>query len=142
MHHEIWPPVGVALAYPEVSDVTAEDDGMALNERSQVRKPQQGGMNARAMQDDPRHAYLLLHAEPEFDFANAVVARAALEKAVAGVAGAYANAEVPRPAHWSGFRVTPLEIEFWHDRPFRLHQRLVFRRPAPAEAWVSTALYP
>jgi NADH-quinone oxidoreductase subunit G len=44
-------------------------------------RPQQGGMNARAMQDDPRHAYLLLHAEPEFDFANAVVARAALEKA-------------------------------------------------------------
>jgi NADH-quinone oxidoreductase subunit G len=44
-------------------------------------RPEAGGMNARAMLDDPRHAYLLLHAEPEFDFANAVVARAALEKA-------------------------------------------------------------
>ncbi len=44
-------------------------------------RPQTGGMNARAMLEDPRHAYLLLHAEPEFDFANAVGARAALEKA-------------------------------------------------------------
>ncbi len=44
-------------------------------------RPQSGGMNARAMLDDPRQAYLVLHAEPEFDFANAVVARSALEKA-------------------------------------------------------------
>ena len=44
-------------------------------------RPQAGGMNARAMLEDPRHAYLVLHAEPEFDFANAVVARSALEKA-------------------------------------------------------------
>ena len=46
-----------------------------------LARPQQGGMHARAMQEDPRHAYLMLHAEPEFDFANAVGARAALEKA-------------------------------------------------------------
>ena len=44
-------------------------------------RPQAGGMNARAMLEDPRHGYLVLHAEPEFDFANAVVARSALEKA-------------------------------------------------------------
>jgi NADH-quinone oxidoreductase subunit G len=44
-------------------------------------RPQSGGMNARAMLEDPRQAYLVLHAEPEFDFANAVVARSALEKA-------------------------------------------------------------
>ena len=44
-------------------------------------RPQAGGMNARAMLEDPRQAYLVLHAEPEFDFANAVAARAALEKA-------------------------------------------------------------
>ncbi len=44
-------------------------------------RPQQGGMNARAMLDDPRSAYLVLHAEPEFDFVNAVAARSALEKA-------------------------------------------------------------
>jgi NADH-quinone oxidoreductase subunit G len=46
-----------------------------------LARPQAGGMNARAMLEDPRHAYLVLHAEPEFDFANAVVARSALEKA-------------------------------------------------------------
>jgi len=44
-------------------------------------RPEAGGMNARAMLDDPRQAYLVLHAEPEFDFGNAVVARAALERA-------------------------------------------------------------
>jgi len=44
-------------------------------------RPQSGGMNARAMLEDPRHAYLVLHAEPEFDFANAVATRSALEKA-------------------------------------------------------------
>ena len=44
-------------------------------------RPQAGGMNVRAMLEDPRHAYLVVHAEPEFDFANAVVARSALEKA-------------------------------------------------------------
>jgi NADH-quinone oxidoreductase subunit G len=44
-------------------------------------RPQSGGMNARTMLEDPRHVYVVLHAEPEFDFANAVVARSALEKA-------------------------------------------------------------
>ena len=46
-----------------------------------LARPEAGGMNARAMLDDPRHAYVVLHAEPEFDFANAVVARSALERA-------------------------------------------------------------
>ena len=68
--------------------------------------------------------------------------RFALEKAVAVMTAKYPLGEIPRPTHWSGLRITPLEIEFWHDRPFRLHQRLVFRRRSPAEAWVSTALYP
>jgi pyridoxamine 5'-phosphate oxidase len=38
--------------------------------------------------------------------------------------------------------VTPLEIELWHDRPFRLHDRVVFRRDTPAEAWAKSRLYP
>ena len=68
--------------------------------------------------------------------------RFALEKAVATVTARYAIGEIPRPPHWSGFRVTPLEIEFWHDRPFRLHDRVVFRRPAAGTPWQKQRLYP
>ncbi len=68
--------------------------------------------------------------------------RFALEKAVATVTARYMVGEIPRPPHWSGFRVTPVEIEFWHDRPFRLHDRLVFRRSGPDAAWTTVRLYP
>ncbi len=52
------------------------------------------------------------------------------------------SARCPVPPHWSGFRVTPVEIELWHDRPFRLHDRLVFRREHAAMSWAKTRLYP
>lgn len=68
--------------------------------------------------------------------------RFALEKAVARVTARYPVGEVPRPPYWSGFRVTPLEIELWHDRPFRLHERIVFRRSAIGEGWSRQRLYP
>ena len=68
--------------------------------------------------------------------------RFALEKAVALHAAKYAIGEIPRPPHWSGFRVVPLEIEFWHDRPFRLHDRVQFRRAAASEPWARERLYP
>ncbi|HSI42561.1 MAG TPA: pyridoxine 5'-phosphate oxidase C-terminal domain-containing protein, partial [Xanthobacteraceae bacterium] len=45
--------------------------------------------------------------------------------------------------HWSGFRILPAQIEFWHDRPFRLHDRIVFARPSVETAgWTKTRLYP
>jgi pyridoxamine 5'-phosphate oxidase len=68
--------------------------------------------------------------------------RFALEKSVAKYAARYAIGEVPRPPCWSGFRIVPLMIEFWHDRPFRLHNRLVFTRADRNEPWSSTRLYP
>lgn len=68
--------------------------------------------------------------------------RFALEKSVAKYTAQFGVGEVPRPEHWSGFRVTPVEIEFWHDRPFRLHDRIVFRRPSADAPWTKTRLYP
>jgi pyridoxamine 5'-phosphate oxidase len=68
--------------------------------------------------------------------------RFAFERAIAVVAAKHMIGEVPRPPGWSGWRIAPLEFEFWHDRPFRLHDRIVFRRPAPSVAWTKTRLYP
>jgi pyridoxamine 5'-phosphate oxidase len=68
--------------------------------------------------------------------------RFALETAVAMYGAKYALGAVPRPPQWSGFRVRPLSIEFWHDRPFRLHDRVVFRRPDADSGWTKTRLYP
>ncbi len=68
--------------------------------------------------------------------------RLAFEKAIALYTARYAIGAVPRPPHWSGFRIVPLEIEFWHDRAFRLHDRIEFARAAPGEAWRKTRLYP
>jgi pyridoxamine 5'-phosphate oxidase len=68
--------------------------------------------------------------------------RFALETAVAMNTAKYAIGEVPRPSYWSGFRIMPLTIEFWHDRPFRLHDRVVFRRAEVTGDWSKTRLYP
>ncbi|MDJ1462006.1 MULTISPECIES: pyridoxamine 5'-phosphate oxidase [unclassified Nitratireductor] len=67
--------------------------------------------------------------------------RFALEKAVAEYTAKYAVGAIPRPAHWSGFRIVPSQIEFWHDRPFRLHDRVVFTRDDQG-AWQTKRLYP
>lgn len=68
--------------------------------------------------------------------------RFALETSVAMYAAKYAIGTVPRPPHWSGFRILPLSIEFWHDRPFRLHDRVVFRRETQTADWTKAKLYP
>jgi pyridoxamine 5'-phosphate oxidase len=69
--------------------------------------------------------------------------RFALEKQVALYAAKYALGAVPRPPFWSGYRVRPTLFEFWRDMPFRLHDRTVFRRAAPADpAWAVEKQYP
>ncbi|WP_085936008.1 pyridoxamine 5'-phosphate oxidase [Enhydrobacter aerosaccus] len=68
--------------------------------------------------------------------------RFALEKRVAEVTAKYVIGKVPRPDHWSGFRLQPLLIEFWQDGAFRLHDRLEYSRPTPGAPWSTRTLYP
>lgn len=52
------------------------------------------------------------------------------------------GADVPRPEHWGGFRLDPVEVEFWQGRPSRLHDRLVYRRDHPGADWHRSRLAP
>jgi pyridoxamine 5'-phosphate oxidase len=66
----------------------------------------------------------------------------ALEKRIAMFAGRYGLGKTPRPPQWRGWRIVPTRIEFWRDRPFRLHDRLEFTRGGPGQAWTTQRLYP
>ena len=68
--------------------------------------------------------------------------RLAFEKAVALYTAKFAVGSVPRPPHWTGYRIIPMTIEFWEDRPFRLHERVQFSRAGRDAPWHKTRLYP
>jgi len=79
--------------------------------------------------------------------------RFAFEQSIAKEAAKHLIGRVPRPPGWSGWRITPQRIEFWHDRPFRLHDRIEFRRDTPGAtqavspndppgSWSKVRLYP
>ncbi|MBN9024626.1 MAG: pyridoxamine 5'-phosphate oxidase [Rhizobiales bacterium] len=88
----------------------------------------------------PRHSRLGAWASKQ---SQPLESRFALEKAVAALAAKHAVGEIPRPPHWSGFRIKPTQIEFWKDGAFRLHDRVVFRREVPGEGgWSRERLYP
>ncbi len=66
--------------------------------------------------------------------------RAVLETRVAELEARYPGEDIPRPPHWSGFRVRPQSFEFWQDMPFRLHDRTVFMRDN--DGWATEKLFP
>ena len=74
------------------------------------------------------------------DQSRPLAGRHDFERRIAEVGLRFGLGAVPRPPHWSGYRVRPETIEFWRDRPFRLHERLVFERAG--EAWRTRRLYP
>ncbi len=68
--------------------------------------------------------------------------RFSLEKAVAVQAAKFGLSDIPRPPHWIGYRIKPVYIEFWTDKPFRLHERIVYQRDRPEGDWAVERLFP
>jgi pyridoxamine 5'-phosphate oxidase len=73
---------------------------------------------------------------------QALEGRFALEARIAQYTASFGLGDIPRPANWRGYRLAPVQIEFWRDRPFRLHDRLQFVRAELSCAWAKSRLYP
>ena len=73
---------------------------------------------------------------------NTMNTRNVFEKAIEAAKDKFSGAAVPLPPGWKGWRVLPEQIEFWRDRPFRLHDRLLFEQDANSKEWTKRILYP
>jgi pyridoxamine 5'-phosphate oxidase len=87
----------------------------------------------------PKDSQIGAWASPQ---SRAMEGRFVFEKRLAEYGLKYGLTKVPRPPYWTGWRVTPLRIEFWRDRPFRLHDRLVYARDNEAAPWRTERLFP
>jgi len=76
------------------------------------------------------------------DQSRPVDSRDVLEQRVNETKARFGDGDIPRPDFWYGWRVEPVWIEFWRDRPFRLHDRLVFNRSDKNQPWTTTRLFP
>ena len=113
----------------------------------EVPAPQRAHPRRRAAGHRRRGRRLFRHPRPlrqigawASDQSAALPERLALEKRIAAIGLRFGLGAVPRPPHWSGYRIVPRSIEFWRDRPFRLHERLLFHRTPPG--WTTARLYP
>lgn len=87
----------------------------------------------------PRQSQIGAHAS---DQSRPLAAKQTLVARVQELTARFEGGDVPRPAHWSGFRLTPYEMEFWQDGAFRLHDRARFVRATPDTAWTRQRLFP
>ena len=87
----------------------------------------------------PRHSRIGAWASQQ---SRPLESRAALEAAVAVYEKRFGEGEIPRPAYWRGWRLAPLQIEFWHDGAFRLHDRVLFSRTDLDAPWERRRLFP
>lgn len=87
----------------------------------------------------PRRSKIGAHASAQ---SRPLPARADLIARADALEAEYGDNTVPRPAYWSGFRLTPLEMEFWKDGEFRLHDRVRFTRDTPEASWTRKRLNP